>query len=77
MNFTVEHMISIVTGVVALAAAYFGLKRKIDQIIEQTAGLQDAFDANTRQLKSLVHYLKWSIKNQTGEEPPPPLEGID
>ncbi len=73
MEFTAEQVVSIVTNVLSLAGIYFGLKRTIDLIIEQTVGLRGAFDANTRQLKAVVHYLKWSIEKQTGGAPPPPL----
>lgn len=30
---------------------------------------------NTRAIRSLTHYLKWSIREQTGSLPPPPIDG--
>ncbi len=30
---------------------------------------------NTRAMNDLTHYIRWSIKESTGKEPPPPLPG--
>lgn len=29
---------------------------------------------NTRAMRELVHFVRWSVKQQTGHEPPPFLE---
>lgn len=35
----------------------------------------DVVKENTRALRSHTHYLKWFIKEQIGQSPPPPIEG--
>lgn len=39
-----------------------------------TVGHRAAFEENTRAVRQLAHYLRWFIKSQTGEDPPPPME---
>lgn len=29
---------------------------------------------NTRVMRALIHYIKWLVKHQTGEDPPPNID---
>ncbi len=39
-----------------------------------TVGLADVISENSRCIKALTHYIKWSVQEQTGKVPPPYLE---
>ena len=34
----------------------------------------EGFNDMARSLKALVHYVKWTAQEQTGKEPPPPVD---
>ena len=39
-----------------------------------TSGLASIIMDNTRAIKALIHYVKWTAERQFGETPPPPIE---
>ncbi len=86
-----EPVLAIITVVFSIAAAFFGLKYKLNSMHQEisalvemhenpektgfgTIGHKDAFEANTKAINNLTHYLKWFIERQTKEVPPPPID---
>jgi len=54
----------------ALRSIDEGTDRILVTTNHQTTAIQD----NTQAMKSLTHYIKWLSKEQTGKEPPPPIQ---
>lgn len=39
-----------------------------------TVGFRGVIEDNSRAIRELSHYISWSVKTQTGKEPPPYME---
>ena len=52
--------------------------RSIDEgtskILTTTTSQTTAIEDNTRAMELLTHYIRWMAKEQTGKEPPPPIQ---
>ncbi len=70
--------LGILTMVISLVLAYVGMKAKLDEVLKQNKellGIKAEFEANTRAVEQVSHYIKWLVKQETGSEPPPRIDG--
>jgi len=62
------------------------VSRKCDKLINMhenpddygfgTTRTNQIIEDNTRAMTALTHYIQWLVKEQTGHDAPPPIEGI-
>lgn len=53
----------------------FGTRETNRLLTESHAQLKEGSKQMTAAMREMAHYMKWFCKAQTGEEPPPPVEG--
>ena len=57
-----------------LSSAIASVKTNLEEERRETRQL---IENNTRAMRELVHYVKWSIEHVTGQTPPPPVPDLD